>query len=417
MNSYKITAPGGKLQGEISLPASKSISNRVLIIRALSGSDFRIDNLSDANDTVILERLLSLIEQKKGSSSIVEINAGDAGTVMRFLAAYLSRMPGKWVLTGTARMKQRPIGILVDGLKFLGADIEFLGKIGYPPVLIKGKKLSGKEIVVDPEVSSQFVSALIMTGPVIPGGLRMHIAGHPVSQPYIEMTIRLLEYFGVKVTRDRTYIRIPEEKFIPSDFTVEADWSSAAFWYMAAALSSDADILLKGLKRDSIQGDAALADIFSKLGVTSEFVQKGVRIKKKGSPVSSLVYNFNDHPDIAPAVILTCAALGIEGDFEGLESLRIKESDRLAGLISALNIPEIEPENYIPGKPQIKFGAGKISFPRGLVLNSSGDHRMAMTYAMLSCVTGNIIIEDADVVQKSYPRFWNDIASLGFKIS
>jgi 3-phosphoshikimate 1-carboxyvinyltransferase len=421
MNTITIKKTEPDLKGSIQLPASKSISNRLLIIKALSSADFSIENLSDSDDTLLLVELLRKIRERAGTSSMTELNTSNAGTVMRFLTAYLSMMPGKWILTGSERMKQRPIGILVDGLKSMGARIDYLSRLGYPPVMIHGTTLKGREIIVDPGISSQFVSALMMIGPKVPGGLTMHLSGTAVSFPYINMTIGLLKDFGIRVIQERSRIIIPETNYIPCNYRVEADWSAAAFWYEAAALSGHTDMMLEGLQKESLQGDSIITDIFRIFNLTTVFNDHGIHLTKSEGPLqeNTLKFNFSDHPDIAPPVMTACALLGMHGSFSGLKSLQIKETDRLTALKNEYEKIGIKAETYTTGNliPAIEIPPSILNYPPGLLINTYGDHRMAMTFAPIAILSGEIMIENPGVVTKSYPGFWNDLASVGFEIS
>jgi 3-phosphoshikimate 1-carboxyvinyltransferase len=351
---------------------------------------------------------------------MTELDTANAGTVMRFLTAYLSMVPGKWILTGSERMKHRPIGILVDGLKSMGAQIDFLSKLGYPPVMIHGTTLKGKEIIVDPGISSQFVSALIMIGPKIPGGLTLHLSGPAVSFPYVKMTIGLLKDFGIHVYQGRSRIFIPEGDYLPRNFKVESDWSAAAFWYEAAALADHVDLELEGLSRESLQGDSVVSEIFRAFNVVTEFTGTGIHLTKSSQSLkgSHIKINFSDYPDIAPSVITSCAMLGVHGLFTGLKSLQIKETDRLLALKTEYERIGIKAETYSAGNmiPDIEIAAGPVALQPGLQINTYGDHRMAMTFAPLAILNGDIRIENPEVVTKSYPGFWNDLASAGFEI-
>ena len=421
MSIIRIKRKTGILKGSLQLPSSKSISNRLLIIRALSSRDFSIDRLSDADDTLLLQDLLSRIHGHQNPSLMTEINTANAGTVMRFLSAYLSMVPGKWILSGSERMKERPIGILVDGLKSLGAKIDYLSELGFPPVMIHGTSLKGREIIVDAGISSQFVSALLLIGPRIPGGLTLHLSGTAVSFPYVDMTIRLMKYFGVNVMMERSRIIVPEAEYIPRDYTVESDWSAAAFLYEAAALAGEADLFLEGLRKDSLQGDAVIAEIFKLFNVVTEYTETGVRITKTKEPVrkDTLRFNFFDHPDIAPAVMTTCAVLGLHGSFSGLKNLQLKESERITALKTEYEKLGIHVETFNTGKTisSVEIPAAILHIPPGLQINSYGDHRMAMTFAPVAIRAGNISIENPEVVTKSYPGFWNDLRSIGFEIN
>jgi 3-phosphoshikimate 1-carboxyvinyltransferase len=421
MKTITIKKSDHNLKGSIRLPSSKSISNRLLIIHALTTANFNIKHLSDSDDTILLQNLLQEIKEHQGRSSMSELDTANAGTVMRFLTAYLSMIPGKWILTGSERMKQRPIGILVDGLKSMDARIDYLSKPGYPPLMIHGTYLKGREIIVDPGISSQFVSALILIGPKLPGGLTLHLSGLPVSFPYVKMTIGLLKDFGINVIQERSRIFIQEGNYQPCNFTVEPDWSAAAFWYEAAALADYVDLELEGLSRKSIQGDSIISDIFQTFNIVTEFTKRGVHLSKLSGSTreNEFKFNFSDHPDIAPAVITSCAMLGIHGLFSGLKSLQLKETDRLMALKTEYEKIGVTAETYSTGNliPALEIMAGKISGNPDLVINTYDDHRMAMTFAPLAILTGKIQIENPDVVTKSYPGFWSDLVSVGFEIN
>jgi 3-phosphoshikimate 1-carboxyvinyltransferase len=419
MKSITIKKADRNLIGSIKLPSSKSISNRLLIIQAMTKGGFQLDNLSDADDTLLLNDLLHQIHSHQGRSMMTELDTGNAGTVMRFLTAYLSMIPGKWILNGSERMKQRPIGILVDGLKSMGAQIDYLSKLGYPPVMIHGAFLKGREIIVDPGISSQFVSALIMIGPKIPGGLTIHLSGPAVSFPYVKMTIGLLKVFGINVVQERSRIFIPEGNYIPFNFKVESDWSAAAFWYEAAAIADQVDLELEGLSKESLQGDSIISSIYRNFNVNTEFTENGIHLTKTSGPLleTQFKFNFSDHPDIAPAVITTCAMLGLHGLFTGLKSLQIKETDRLLALKTEFEKFGITAETYTTGNliPALEITGPRIACPSSLKINTYGDHRMAMTFAPIA-ILNSICVESPEVVTKSYPGFWNDLVSLGFEI-
>jgi 3-phosphoshikimate 1-carboxyvinyltransferase len=419
METITVRNTGRILKGELQLPFSKSISNRLLMIRSLSGQDFSIHNLSDSGDTVLLSRLLEEISARSHTEGMHILDTGNAGTVMRFLTAYLASVPGKWILTGSDRMKERPIGILVDALKPLGAHIEYLSGLGFPPVMIKGTRLKGGEIIIDPGISSQFVSALILVAPAIPGGLTLHLRGPAVSFPYIDMTIRLMGDYGIRIQRDKTRIVIPEAPVVPRGYEVETDWSSAAFWYEAAAFADEVDLVLTGLRNDSLQGDSILARIYSEFGVQTEFLDRGVRLTRGPRETPSFSFNFSDYPDIAPAVITTCAVLCIHGRFEGLKNLKIKESDRLLAMKKELDKLGIVLEADSTGDhirkievthTQLNVAQQESGF------DTYGDHRMAMTFAPLALLLGSVRIHEPDVVDKSYPGYWEDLKKMGFWI-
>lgn len=404
------------LKGSIELPASKSISNRLLLIRALSQQDFPVENLSVSEDTRLMVDLLSEIHLQGEKKNLVELNTANAGTVMRFLTAYLAFRPGSYMVTGSERMKQRPIGILVEALISLGADIEYLEKPGFPPLLIHGKKPRGRQTQIDPGVSSQYISALMMIAPLLPEGLEIRMKGHAVSVPYLDMTAGLMKYFGASLDVKKDCIRIFPGNYLIRPFTVEADWSAAAFWYEAASLAGEVDLELKGLVKNSLQGDAILFRIFQNFGVQTDFSQEGVKISRSDQMTNSCFFDFNDYPDIAPAVITTCAVLGLHGRFEGLKSLKIKESDRLIALENEFMKLGIRVMISNDETPTLELKEGCFSQNMDLVFETYGDHRMAMTFAMLAMINGKVRIINPDVVTKSYPDFWEHLRQTGFDI-
>jgi 3-phosphoshikimate 1-carboxyvinyltransferase len=418
MQTIRVRKPGKLLSGKINLPSSKSISNRLLIIRAFSPERFRISNLSVSEDTKTLERLLGVIASKTDPDRIVELNTGNAGTVMRFLTGFLSITPGRWVLTGDSRMNERPIGILTEALKQLGASIEYLGTPGFPPLKITGHELNGGEISVDPGTSSQFLSSLMLIAPEFPAGLTIHLMGRPVSFSYVCMTTRLLARFGIDVIQTGNLIKINPSVFQPHDQVVEADWSGASFWYEAAALSGETDLFLAGLKKDSIQGDSVLPDLFRNLGVETGFTETGVKLHKITVEKDSPSFDLTDFPDIAPAMITTCGALGIEAEFTGIQHLRIKESDRLHALKTELFKASIHLQEKETGTICSEGNAGRMETgSSSLSFKTYDDHRLAMTFAPLAMKFHEVMIEAPDVVKKSYPGFWEDLSSAGFEIS
>ncbi|HYI78949.1 MAG TPA: 3-phosphoshikimate 1-carboxyvinyltransferase [Chryseolinea sp.] len=393
------------LMGEAALlPASKSISNRALIINALAGGRSQLHNLSDANDTQLMLRLVNATDKL--------INVEDAGTTMRFLTAYFAITKQEKILTGTARMKERPIAILVDALRSLGAEIEYLEKEGFPPHEIK--KFSGQKtnaIRIRGDVSSQYISALMMVAPILPSGLTLTLDGKIGSRPYIEMTASLMKHFGIESNVLADQIIIAPQNYKPEPFTVESDWSAASYWFAFAALAEKSDLVLPKLLSDSLQGDSAIAKIMDELGVKSEFENGLLKLSKKESK-SELHYDFTDCPDLAQTVSVVCAAKNIKGFFTGLESLRIKETDRIKALqnelakIGAELIEEDEAHwTLIPS----------ASLPAQASFLTYKDHRMAMAFAPLATLM-DVSIERPEVVRKSYPNFWNDMKRVGFEI-
>lgn len=387
-------------------------------MRALCGKDFAINNISEAEDTILLKKLLETVFSYNNRKKVVELDTDNAGTAMRFLTPLLSILPGKWVLTGSDRMKQRPIGTLVEALKHLGASIEFLSKPGYPPLLITGKSLHNRELTIDSGVSSQFTTALLMIAPYLPEGLILHLKGRQVSSPYVAMTIKLMQLFGAKVKQSKTRIHVNPGEYKPADFSVESDWSAAAFWYESAVFAEEVDLELLDLQLQSYQGDAILPAIYQNFGIRTEFTERGIRLTKVMKKIDGFYLDFSDFPDIAQSVIATCAGIGIRGRFEGVQSLQIKETDRLRAIKNELQKlgtqVDFSRENDLITAVEIK--PMKMTFPRGLTFETYGDHRTAMTMAPFALKTAEIKILNPDVVVKSYPRFWEHLKSVGFEI-
>ena len=403
-----LSHPSKKLKGEITLTASKSESNRALIIQALCDDKFEIENLATAEDTQVLQKLLQF--------DSIELSAGLAGTVMRFMTAYLAIKEEKFVLTGAQRMKERPIKILVDALRSLGADINYLEKEGYPPLAFNGGNLLGGEVTLDGSISSQYISALLMVAPKLESGLTIHFSGEIISKPYIDMTINMMQYFGTKVYWNNDSIVVKSGNYKERDFKVEADWSAASYWYSMVALAmGGTEIILYGLKRESLQGDAVVTDIFKKIGVTTEFIDNGIKLTKPERielPSSELLIDFINCPDIAQTVAVACAALNVKARLTGLKTLRIKETDRIIALQAELNklgfsVEVIGNDLIINQIKEIKLGETPIK--------TYNDHRMAMAFAPLALLT-SIKVENSEVVKKSYPKFWDDLKLMGFEI-
>lgn len=405
--AYKITAPQ-KIYTSIKLPASKSISNRALIINALSGNQTPIHNLSDCDDTCVMTKALC------GDQEIVDIMA--AGTAMRFLIAYFSVTPGERVLTGSERMKQRPIRILVEALRSLGAKIEYTEKEGYPPLKITGNTLTGRKISLPGSVSSQYISALLMIAPTLENGLEIELTGDIISRPYIELTLRLMEEFGAKAGWKESHLLcIEPSSYTPVPFTVENDWSGASYWYEITCLAPEAEIELTGLFQQSYQGDSRIAAIFKPLGVETYFTENGVILRKSERPAPSRYeYNFINEPDLAQTLVVTCALKNIPFCFTGLQSLKIKETDRIAALIQ-----ELRKLGYVikDRDDSVLYWEGEKNSPtEEAVIATYEDHRMAMAFAPTAFVNPGIRIADPHVVSKSYPGYWNDLQKAGFTI-
>ncbi len=398
-----------KIKGTIALTGSKSISNRALMIRALTREPFDIERLAEANDTELMQ---SLIE----SDDMVR-DAGPAGTTFRFMTAYLALQPGTQVLTGTERMKKRPIGVLVDALRQLGARIHYLEKEGFPPLEIGDADHLGEEnrLSIAADTSSQYISALLMIAPVLPKGLELTLDGKIVSRPYIEMTLSLMQYFGVSHHWEGSVIKIAPQEYEPKAFTVEADWSAASYYYAMAAMAEEANLTLNGLFKDSVQGDAVLAEMMTHFGLKTVYLPDGIRIiKMPGARVQdAFEWDFIRCPDLAQTLAVICAALGVKGRFTGLETLRIKETDRIAALQTELQKVAAD---FAPAKQDFfqTKGTARVG-EEPPVFATYEDHRMAMALAPLA-IRGPIKIEDPMVVVKSYPDFWKDLEKLGFVV-
>ncbi|GAB3805127.1 3-phosphoshikimate 1-carboxyvinyltransferase [Spirosoma humi] len=413
MNAVRLTPPAtltqpGLVQATIPLASSKSESNRALIIDALTGFRCDLQNLSTARDTQTMIRLL------KSTDPTADVL--DAGTTMRFLTAYFAVTGQEKIMTGTPRMCERPIGILVDALRTLGAKITYLNQEGYPPLQIKGFSSSGESsnrLSIRGDVSSQYISALVMIAPLLPEGLTLELTGAVGSRPYIEMTLEQMRYFGADVQADweTKTITVAPQPYTPKPYAIESDWSGASYWYSVAALAKDetAEINLLGLKAKSLQGDSAIADIMRALGVESTFTDSGVRLTK-GPTATSLAWDFTDCPDLAQTVAVCAAVKGVVLRLTGIESLKIKETDRVAALQAELQkvgaeLVEIEP-NHLYEVHQLAVS------PSGpATIATYDDHRMAMAFAPVA-MQHEIIIDEPGVVAKSYPSFWDDMAQV-----
>lgn len=396
-----------RLKGTVhSLPSSKSLSNRALIINALTQRRGQLENLSEARDTRLMLELLHTPDRV--------INVQDAGTVMRFLTAYYAVSGKAKVITGTDRMKERPIGELVQALRKLGAIIEYSGREGFPPLEIKGlEKQATGTISIRGDISSQFISALMMMGPTLAKGLTINLEGKVSSRPYLLMTAELMSLFGIRVSIEDSTVKIPAGAYTPAPYRVEADWSAASYWFAFVALAEEADILLPGIRSSSLQGDRVIVGIMEKLGVSSSFGSDGLSLKGPGKRVSELLYDFSDCPDLAQTVLPVCAALQIPGEFEGLESLRIKETDRVAGLQNELAKTGCRLDESTKGIWRLTPGQSPASLDK-IRIHTYHDHRMAMGFAPWAMLT-NLEIENPAVVEKSYPSFWDDLKVLGLR--
>ncbi len=408
MMQIKVTAPA-TLHTTIQLPSSKSISNRALIINALAGGMHRPDNLSDCDDTQVMIRALN-----EGGDTI-DIMA--AGTAMRFLTAYLSVTPGSRVITGTARMKQRPIQVLVNALRELGADIAYAANEGFPPLRITGRNLTKSRISLPGNVSSQYISALLMIAPVLKDGLTLELTGDIISRPYINLTLQLIKDFGAEArwTSDHE-LHVSPKPYQSVPFYVESDWSAASYWYQMLALcgSADAEVTLPGLFEESYQGDCKVAGLFRQLGVETVYGDKTVTLRKTANITPRMEYDFINQPDLAQTFVVTCALMDIPFRFTGLQSLKIKETDRMAALIA-----EMHKLGYVLHEEDdsiLWWDGERCAEAAEAGIDTYEDHRMAMAFAPACLVRDHIRINHPQVVSKSYPRYWEDMKKAGFII-
>jgi 3-phosphoshikimate 1-carboxyvinyltransferase len=393
--------------GVVELPASKSISNRLLILNEVIGGSLDLENLSLAEDTQVLIKALDFI--KTNHSGTIDIE--HAGTDFRFLTALLAIKKGNWVLTGSERLKQRPIQSLVNALKQLGADISYLEKEGFAPLAINGKSLNGGVLEIDASTSSQFISALLMIAPLLTNGLQLKLTGNSVSVSYITMTVRLMQSIGLSLEQnENTYFvkAINTGVFKKQPLKVESDWSAASYWYAIIALSKSSTITLNGLEKNSLQGDAILEKLFRVFGVETAFKTNSVELKKVETHLPAVfTYDCSDCPDIAQTIVVVFCALGIEAKLTGLSTLLSKETNRLHALQmefkklhidlniteNSLHLPKVDPR----------------LFPKLITITTYNDHRMAMCFAPLAMRIETVCIEDSEVVKKSYPNFWEDV--------
>ncbi|TZF83813.1 3-phosphoshikimate 1-carboxyvinyltransferase [Pedobacter sp. BS3] len=412
MSSENVIVSNSKrsFNGIIQLTGSKSESNRALILQALSNGNIRIENLSSAADTVTLHRILQSEIHNPGAT----VDIGPAGTAMRFLTAYSAVKGLDVTLTGTARMKQRPIGMLVDALRVLGADISYTENEGFPPIKTGSNFVQkANRVSIKGNVSSQYITALLLVAPTLPQGLDIYIEGELTSKPYVEMTLTMLEQSGIAHTWTGNTIHIDPQAFKPVTLTVEPDWSAASYWYSIAALSQEAVIELPYLKADSLQGDSRIADIMAHFGIVSTFTGKGLTIRKTDKELTQREFDFKECPDLAQTVVVCCAALGHNATFTGLETLKIKETDRVKALQNELakigvTLTEDNETYYLD--------CSQKHIPEKVSIHTYDDHRMAMAFAPLALVIDEVEIEDHQVVEKSYPHYWDDLKKAGFNV-
>ena len=401
MISKNLQIQPNEINLRINLPASKSISNRALILNALAYSSYDIQNLSDCDDTRVTVKALD--------SNDTTFDIGAAGTAMRFLTAFLSKTVGEWIITGSERMKKRPIKLLVDALNRLGARVEYIENDGFPPLRIFGSALMGGEINLDGGVSSQYISALMMIGPYMQNGLKIKLEGNIISVPYIQMTMSMMSEFGVNVVFENNVIEIEPQTYKPIQFKVESDWSAASYWYEILAIAGKGQIFLDGLNQNSYQGDSKVAELFEQLGVETEYQAECVLLTSTGNYTTKFEFDFVNQPDLAQTFAVTCCLKGIPFVFGGLQSLKIKETDRIVALIN-----ELKKLGFVliePADGKLAWFGEKCEKAMEISISTYEDHRMAMAFAPVA-LKMPIVIEHPEVVSKSYPSFWNDIEKL-----
>ncbi len=405
--NYSLSTKNKKLDVIVTIGGSKSETNRALIIKALAEEDINIYNLSNSEDTKILMEALASDER--------EINVGMAGTAMRFLTAYYALKGEDKILTGTKQMLSRPIKVLVEALQRLGADVSYLGEEGYPPLLFGKGNIKGGKIEVDSSISSQYISALMMIAPYLKDGLQINLTGTKLSLPYMQMTAAIMQHFGAKCTFKDATISISEGAYLAKEYTVEPDWSSAAYWYQLAAFSDVCRIELKGLKKESYQGDRFLVELYESFGVKTNFTSSGlVLYKEMGFEQNKkLFFDLRHNPDLAQSIAVTCLGLGVEAQIDGLYNLSLKETNRIKALENELT----KLGGYVE---LLSESTLKIMSPEtineGVSIETYNDHRMAMAFAPLALLKP-ITIKNIEVVKKSYPNFWEHIKKAGFTLN
>jgi 3-phosphoshikimate 1-carboxyvinyltransferase len=428
MQNIILTKSNKQINGTVHLTGSKSECNRALIIEALSDGKVKVENVSDAADAVLLAGILrgtkSEVQslQSKIDSNDLElktqdlrlVDIGPAGTAMRFLTAYFAIQDNEVILTGSQRMKERPIGILVNALRELGAHIDYEEKEGFPPIKLKGSfEQQTSKISIKGNISSQYITALLLIAARLPFGLELHIEGELTSRPYVEMTLAMLESAKIQHSWEGNVITISNQEFATTSLHVEPDWSAASYWYAIAALADEAELFLTGLTQYSLQGDSVITEIMANFGITSQFKDGGVHLTKEVKPLARKIFDLKECPDLAQTIIVVCAALGHEATFTGLETLKIKETDRILALqteLAKMGVKLIE-------KGQVyKLDCSEKFIPERMFINTYHDHRMAMAFAPLALIIPELEFENGPVVDKSYPAFWTDLAGLGFGV-
>lgn len=392
----------------VALPASKSLSNRMLILNALSGNRGTLRNIADCNDTNAMLNALA----NQGN----HIDIGAAGTAMRFLTAFYACQQGKdIIIDGSERMRHRPIGVLVDALRQCGAEIEYVGEEGFPPLHIKGKALTPPTTLQIPaSISSQYISALMMIAPVMESDVTIELLGELVSRPYLEMTASLMRTFGAKINFEGNQIAIKKGNYQKTDCTVESDWSASSYWYEMKALLPECDIELIGLHQNSLQGDNAVAHYYESFGVSTEFTDKGVILHSDTSAkADKIAFNLSKQPDLAQTIVATSCLREIPFRIEGLSTLKIKETDRIEALKTELGKLgyKVEGDN-----DSMQWNGEHIEKNQNISIDTYDDHRMAMSLTPAAIKFSNLTVNDIEVVKKSYPNYWKHISAVGFKL-
>jgi len=405
----KVNPPKQWIERQVKLPASKSISNRLLIIRYLCDAPFAVENLSDSDDTNVLYCALEDLDAE-------ELNVGHAGTAMRFLTALLCLVPGTHKLKGSLRMHKRPIGPLVMALTQLGANIQYAEADGFPPLLIQGGVLIGGRVELPGNVSSQFISALMLIAPYMQKGMTIDVQGPFLSQDYVQMTAGLMRKYGADVTISNRIISVLPGRYKPANTIVESDWSAASYWFEMVAMEPAARVLLPGLLRHSLQGDSKVRELYEPLGVKATFTDEGLFLEHVAVPaLSTFAYDFSNQPDLAQTLAVTLCALNIPFRFSGLDNLRIKETDRIAALCTELLKFGYNLDAESEGSLQWE-GDGFQVDQQEIFVATYEDHRMAMAFAPLALQFSGLVIMAPGVVTKSYPGYWDDLFNVGFRL-
>ncbi len=412
MNKIIVKSRERKLFGDVNLPASKSISNRLLIIKSLSGQNTEIRNLSNSDDTVVLQEALKKINKE------LIINIGESGTAMRFLSAYLAQIPGEHILTGSSRMKERPIKPLAEALKTLGAKVSYVEKEGFPPLKINGTKMQGGTVEVEADISSQFISALMLISPGMSRGLKIILKGNIVSYAYINMTMKLMRSFNIDISINDNVISISPGVYKNKIYEVEPDWTSASYFYALLSLADSGRIFFPQLKQNSIQGDKDVMLFFEKLGISSCFTKNGleITIKDENNLSSELHFNCINNPDLAQTLAVCCAGKNTKSVFTGLSTLKNKETNRVQALQLELRKIGWNFEEDFPGVWKLAKSDTENNNTEAPFFQTHNDHRMAMSLSVLSMIYESIILENPNVVSKSFPTYWENLKKFGITI-